>query len=424
MQLRMFALPGAVRARYAVFVEFLHHDLNRIGKLIFSGGSTRRVVVTLALCSLLIGCAEFTHRGGFVAEIEDKVLFVASAKSHRVLRSYVVAASLITIANNRGIPSGDKIAFLGRVVQLLSVTREAFTCAYQSRSGCVFFDEKMARLDYNIFKLAMLVLVNSETTELISQLEKQIVPSVPVLGPTVDASVTAIKAAGQVALAASQTSEVVDNLVKLGYNTANTLAPLFPLYRDAQELDMVVILDMLARRCVFAQNLNLNIKAGDKNSPLRNRLDDRLSNQEAVEMPCKDFKYGMGEYADGNGDLSNWNSFTKTMSINYIQYVTPTDQHFLQVSGLIASSCDQIFGQMGTTGVGGKDSGNSDVKITAVDTNVGCSNLVLFSDRVKAYRQKDLEGIAEKSATNLRTQLDGAQVEAPQAPVSAPAQKK
>jgi hypothetical protein len=318
-----------------------------------------------------------------------------------------VTASLLTIASNRGLPAGDKFGFLGRVAQTLQVTRETFDCAYESRSGCVFFDEKMARLDYNIYKLALSVLITSETTTLISNLQKELVPQIPVLGPTVDATVSAVKAAGHAALAASQTSEVVDNLISLGYNTANTLAPLFPLYRDAQELDMVVILDTLARRCVSDAHIDTGQAAfSDKNRPLRERLDDYLSPQgvqKPTETPCMDFRTGMSLYIDGNGDLKSWRQFTKSMAEVYIYFVTPTDEHFIQVSKLIANSCDQIFGQMGVSA----KAANVTIAGASAGAGValGCKDLVLFNDRVSPPAK------GEAAATKVRTRLDDVVVE-------------
>lgn len=312
-----------------------------------------RLVAVLAAAMLVAGCAEINHRGGVVAQMADKIIFPASAKSHRVLRAYVVLASLVTIANNRGIPSGDKMAFNGRVVQTMSAIQQAFICAYSSRSGCIFFDEKMARVDYNLYKLALTVLVTSETRALITQLEGELLPKIPVVGSTLAAASSAAQAAGQVVSASVEITQIVENLIKLGYDAAVTIGPLFPLYRDAQELDMVVVVDMLARRCAYDTG-HFDQIPKNKNPFRQNVHDWLLQNGAPRTQACMDFASGSDIYQSGNGDLESWRRFTNDMSKVYLADMTPSGDHFLEVSSMISAACDQITAPDGIGKASGK----------------------------------------------------------------------
>lgn len=362
-----------------------------------------KAIAAASLCALLVGCAEFTHRGGVVAQIADKILFPASAKSHRVLRAYVVMASLVTIANNRGIPSGDKMAFNGRIIQTMDAIKEAFICAYGTRSGCVFFDEKMARVDYNLYKLALTVLVTSESRALITQLQAELLPKVPVVGSTLAAASSAAQAAGQVATAGVETTQIVENLIKLGYDAGTTVAPLFPLYRDAQELDMVVVVDMLARRCAHDTGHFSSIPQ-NKNSFTQN-VDDYF---DAHALPqtaeCAHFVEGLRLYKDGNGDLESWRQFTNAMNAIYLADMTPSADHFLEVSSMVTASCEQISDILGTS-----QTGKTSTKGTTV-----CASVLLFTGKTGyepldtaeasamalAYHGKSVQGSASVSGSN------------------------
>jgi hypothetical protein len=293
----------------------------------------------------------------------------------------------VIIANNRGIPSGDKMAMGSRLGQTMDVVEEAFVCAYESRSGCVFFDEKMARLDYNLYKLALLVLVNAETKALFAYIQKELVPQIPVVTPAVEAAAAAGKAATETATVATQVVDVVDSLVRLGYNAVETLGPLLPLYRDAQELDMKVVLDMLARKCVA----NLKpVTVALTMKPFAQTLDDYFDHNPApATTPCIDFKDAVAIYKWGNGDLGQWRQFTKEMNVKYISDMTPTSDHFVAVSSAFLSGCEQMFSANGTSKVG----------TTAYPM---CSDMVLYGNRKD--KSPDLVA-AEKTAKNISYSL-------------------
>lgn len=343
------------------------------------------LIVVLAASLAMAGCAEFTHRGGILAQIADKAVFPASAKGHRVLRAYVILAALVTVANNRGLPSGDKLSFQGRVYQTLDGIQQSFTCAYATPSGCIFFDEKMARVDYNLYKLALNVLITSESRALVIQLQRELLPKVPVVGSTLLAASSAADAAGHVVTAGVETEQIVESLISLGYQAADSIGPLFPLYRDAQELDMVVVVDMLARRCA-ASSPTLNGVTRDALAFRDNLYAAYSSGTKLADyQECTDFLDGMKLYKSGNGYLESWRQFTKTMSAHYLADMTPSGDHFLEVSSMISSACQQMFTASGTV---------MDKKSTSVATN--CSKDVLYSGTATGSLK-----IAEDSAAGL-----------------------
>lgn len=314
---------------------------------------------------LLAGCAEFTHRGGILAKIADKAIFPASAKGHRVLRAYVVMAALVTVANNRGVPSGDKLALRGRVIQTLESIQDAFICAYATQSGCIFFDQKMAKVDYNLYKLALNVLITSETKALITQLQGELLPKIPVVGSTLLAASSAAETAGHVVTAGVETVQIAESLIKLGYDAGSAIAPLFPIYRDAQELDMVVVVDMLARRCA----VNGPVRVAQDQNAFRDNLVLVLDPQHLPSAPeCRSFIAGMNVYKLGNGYLEDWRLFTAEMSKLYLADMTPSSDHFVEISSMITSACEQIASTDGTTK--GAPRGGS----------TACSSEVLFPD--------------------------------------------
>ena len=139
-----------------------------------------RFFVFSACIVTLIGCAEIDRRGGVVAQVEDWVLFRAVTKSHRLLRSYALAGSLIAVARNTpSINAAEKKAIAGRLQGVLQLAQEAYFCLYPDRytdkwdeigkdpskltalkasainvgeyppvDSCIFFVGRMAELDY------------------------------------------------------------------------------------------------------------------------------------------------------------------------------------------------------------------------------------------------------------------------------------
>lgn len=318
--------------------------MNSCGDVIRKAG-----LALVALAALLGGCSELDRRGGLTAQIEDRILFRATGKGHRVLRSYVMAESLSTVAANRGIPAADKLTLMGRILQTHDLVQEAFICAYESYDGCAFFDEKMARLDYSIYKMALLILITDETRQLVARVKDGMLPKIPVVGPLVRAAESAGQTAINVVDAGLDTSQIIDTLLNLGYQSADTLGPLFPLYRDAQELDMRVALDMLARRCA-------RDKIGAANQSkmtLRQWIDTSWDGEDfrarASKPECGILDEGLALYNGGNGNLGAWRQFTRQLDENRLGRMTPTDEHFIEVSRLGIAGCNKNFGAAGTS---------------------------------------------------------------------------
>src|SRR5262245_37778911 len=137
-------------------------------------------VCGVVLCLIVGGCGEIHNRGGLVDQIGDKYLFQADGKAHRALRSYAVLASLVGVARQRGIRPDDRVVVAGHIEAALDVMGEAFTCAYESSVGCAYFDEKMARLDYRIYKLALLTLVDEDGRQFMNRVKDEMLGYVPV----------------------------------------------------------------------------------------------------------------------------------------------------------------------------------------------------------------------------------------------------
>lgn len=347
-----------------------------------------RWVAVISVALAVLGCAEFRKRGGLVAAVEDKVLFAANAKSHRVLRSYVIVGALVAIASNRGIPTADKSAFGGRMDTTLDIVNEAFVCAYQSSNGCIFFDEKMSRLDHTIYKLALTVLFDAETTQLVAQLSDKLIGEIPVVGPSLKTAAATAQAVGHAATAVNQTTQVVDSLVQLGKFGISTGAGLLPLYRDAVEMDMVVVLDYLTRQCSSEiHRRDAQVSEHLTRPQLAGYLDGKRAS--SFDLPdydtqCADFFRGYYIYFEGNGDLGKWSDFTKEMNARYLHALTPSADHFIEVSRLISASCTAILSAATKPAATNANTGKQESSILGTSTTgpTQCVPKILFRDQV------------------------------------------
>src|SRR5690242_7078994 len=185
------------------------------------------------ICVSLLGCAEVNERGGILAYGGDKLVFPAAGKGHRVLRAYVITGALASIARTKGIPGPEQASFYGSLAGSLELTKEAFICAYQSTDGCIFFDEKMARLDYAIFKLAVQVLIDDQQKKLGTQIRDSLLGEIPILTPLSKVATNTVMTAGQIGKAAGQTSDLLTAILELDYSGLITIGRITPLYRDA-----------------------------------------------------------------------------------------------------------------------------------------------------------------------------------------------
>jgi hypothetical protein len=286
------------------------------------------------ICISLLGCAEINERGGILAYGGDKLVFPASGKGHRVLRSYVITGALASIARTKGIPGPEQASFYGSLAGSLDLSKEAFICAYQSTDGCIFFDEKMARLDYAIFKLAVQVLIDNQQKKLGTQIRDSLLGEIPILTPLSKVAANTVTSAGQIGKAASQTSDLLTAILELDYSGLITIGRITPLYRDAVEMDMRVLVDYLDRKCRASIISTSKAPRGQFADSIRGHTNDAA---------CLAFLNADDYYHDGNGRLSKWREYiTGDYVSNILPYVTPSADHFIAVSNVIVGACTDI----------------------------------------------------------------------------------
>jgi len=329
----------------------------------FSGFATRftaRMTALVLVASMLTGCAEFNRRGGIVAEAEDAVLFVAHTKSHRLFRSYLLAGVLLAAARQGGHNETDRAAIGSNLATVLAVATEAYNCLYPDPNSkivlvglassvasqdaaknigteaaiffkapaiCQFFDEKMARLDYALFRLALSSLLNPESNSYLADIRDKLIGKIPVLSASAKAAINANKAI-------SEATTIVDDLLNLSFSSAGPVVALLPLYRDSLEINMWVIIDNLTRYC--AATHGQPIPPGYENGrPVPNYLIDDAN-------VCKTAGYAKAIMNSGNGYLPDWREFVRTM--NYAtQDIDAYTAHFYLVTKLLWNSCQNFL---------------------------------------------------------------------------------
>jgi len=285
-------------------------------------------------CLSLLGCAEVNERGGILAYSGDKLVFPAAGKGHRVLRAYVITGALASIARTKGIPGPEQPTFYGSLDGSLDLAKEAFICAYQSTDGCIFFDEKMARLDYAIFKLAVQVLIDDQQKKLGTQIRDSLIGEIPILTPLSKIATNAVTTAGLVGKATSQTSDLLTAILELNYSGLITIGRITPLYRDAVEMDMRVLVDYLERRCLKSRKL--------EKTQSRRDFADSIRTPD-ISGVCASFLTAEDIYHDGNGNFEGWRHYISSDYVaSILPYVTPTADHFIAVSNLIGGACSDI----------------------------------------------------------------------------------
>jgi len=355
----------------------------------------RRAVASLLVLSLVGGCAEIDRRGGFIDEIEDTVFFKADTKSHRLLRSYLLATVLLAAARRQGHNEVDRVAISGALEGALAVANEAYVCLYpglytavdatapkvgdryvyplapKDRTPnpyakgvqappelvdyssndylakfpvtasylqnfpqpriCQFFDEKMARLDYALYRLAEVTLFNEASRQRLGDIRSRLVGKIPVLSDAAIAAVHANKAVNQV-------TTILDDLLNLAFNSFGPVLALLPLYRDSIELNMWVIADNLRLACYNVGGERANDQLFEPG---------RAAETYSLTDPCNTFAYQMQIMKRGNGNLKLWKQFTEQINLQVaedgilpIQAYRP---HFLLVTQLLVRSCRNVL---------------------------------------------------------------------------------
>jgi hypothetical protein len=283
---------------------------------------TARCVALAACFASLVGCAEVNYRGGFVAEVEDWVLFRAVTKSHRLLRSYILTASFTALARNSHLGDVEKGAVSGRLKQALSIIEESYYCLYPYRgklgekgtvrtvpeaigedsmtvklASCIFFDNRMAQLDYALYKLAAEVLLDPESSAGFANVRDRLAGEIPVLGKALKAATKAVDATNDAAGAVFDATSLLNALVRISHSSAGRWIYIGPIYRDVLEFDMRLVLHTLQYRCGLAPQL-----------PQIRRIKDD-------PMACAALDEGSYIFNRGNGDMRAWretSSYRKT----------------------------------------------------------------------------------------------------------------
>lgn len=324
----------------------------------------RRAVASLLVLSLLGGCAEIDRRGGLVDQIEDYVLFRADTKSHRLWRSYLLIGVLLAAARRDPRNEIDQGAIEGNLVPALAIANEAFYClypgtkpevtgaavtnlpreipdnwttaysiaqAYDQPRWCQFFDERMARLDYAIYRLAATTLFSAEGRKYLSDVRDRLIGTVPVFSDGVRAAIHANKAL-------NQATTLVDDLLNLTFKSLGPSTALLPLYRDSLELNMVVVINTLQLRCAAEPGAE------------RERYQPTSSSSPApgvvlgyaADSDCDALRYALSIFNRGNGDLRLWREFIRNFN-GHTQTVEAYRPHFLLVSQLLVRSCKVLL---------------------------------------------------------------------------------
>jgi hypothetical protein len=296
--------------------------------------------MVIAITLSVVGCAEFRNRGGLVDKIEDAILFRADTKGHRLIRSYVMATALVSIARYSGIKKEDQGPIAHRIESTISIVYEAYKCLYDNETDCIFFDEMMSRLDYNIFKLAILVLYDPESRELLSDARDRLVGVVPIIGPLLRSATRAVEAVADAATATQQASQIIDGLSRLGELALRTGGRLLPLYRDAIEMDMVIVLDTFAKACDASLVTAPSLK---RDQVYRKLLDKKQALPLEISEACDHFEAAYILYNHGNGDLGKWRAYLAGMN-GVLQYIAPDKTHFATVSEFLWNSCYAAVG--------------------------------------------------------------------------------
>lgn len=324
-----------------------------------------RGALLFALVLAFSGCAEINRRGGLVDHLEDKFLFRADTKSHRLLRSYVVLGALIAVGRNVGVPEADRAALGGSFIQALSYVDDAYKCIYPDRTSrsddvtvtallsadapfthCVFFDERMTRLDLAIYKMGVAILVDPESRKFLADVRDQLAGEIPVVGPALRAVTRANETIHEAATATQQVTTIVNNLLRFSFQSLSRAAYLLPIYRDAMELDMHVVLDTLWINCQPGWPAYV-----EKNKKRKKRFLDSDPSPEKLETSengaCLAYDYGSAIFNRGDGAIELWREFIVGLDGN-VQMVNAHPAHFALVTRWLYKACVELFGPVDT----------------------------------------------------------------------------
>lgn len=339
----------------------------------------------LCLIVGLSGCAEVNRRGGVLAGFGDHVLFPANTKSHRLLRAYVVIGALTAVARNAGLAEIEKDSMSGRLKAALSVAQEAYECLYPTRArvqwidskdlpayvskeepvGCIFFDERMARLNYALYKLAADILLDPDSQSLFADVRDRLIGNVPVVGSAIRTATKALEATEEATAVVHESLSLANSIIRLSFVSSRRYIYLAPIYRDALELDMRLVIHALEENC-YGSNATAECQKAIADGKLL--LDD------------------------ARGDLSDWRTYLETapaaISTNgrpLLVHAYPI--HFAVVTRWLFRSCVTVFAgdilapgkaKITSTGTASTDRLAGVVAVAEETVNDKCSPLIEY----------------------------------------------
>jgi hypothetical protein len=302
-------------------------------------------VVAVAVSFGLFGCAEIDRRGGIVDQIEDAVLFRADTKTHRLLRSYTLIGTMMAVARRHGQDTTNQAIIVPHFQAAMNDAYEAYLCLFPlaptnddpSLYRCQFFDEKMSRLDYSLYRLALVTLFEKEDRKLLSEVRDRLVGKIPV-------ATDAFRALLHASAATKQTLTVAEQLLELSFSGLDTIAYLLPIYRDILELDMWIIIDNLSATCPSAAPraavvYPVPIVVAATAEPLEPVV---VPASYSTANPCPTLRYASAIFNNGNGKLRLWRDFIRKLN-GEIQNIEAQPIHFQIVGRWLWYSCLEVL---------------------------------------------------------------------------------
>lgn len=239
---------------------------------------------------------ELNNRGGYVDYLADKYWFAADTKGMRLLRSYVLQASLARIAAVTSKNADERGVILTRINNATRAGQEAYDCVaeeWKTTAGgiCVFFDDLMVQYADSVFALAMSALPIAEAQDLVGKVTGAASPIGAALG-------------GMDLLRAM--IEFARDAFTVGRRAA-------ALYRDTVELEMIVAI----------YNLNGFKGTYPELAPIYDKL--------------------VHDYAGGAGNLKLWKADLESIQLQYYTLFQPVASHFDAVSSVMRRACAQVL---------------------------------------------------------------------------------
>lgn len=341
--------------------------------------------VSFSVAFAVSGCtafkAELENRGGFTDRLLDEYWFRADTKELRVLRSYMLIGTLLRMSA-RNFTSHERYSVALKANVAIAQAADAAACAYRkNEQACNFFDDRMAELDRSLLRLAIAVLTSSENENLFEQVKDKLVAKT-VVGQSVATFAKVIDAGTETINVFAKATSVASSLLKAGFVALDTGQRLGALYRDAVEIDMIVVLRSLEENCEVS----------------------------CSALAREVYLDGRRLYLAGSGNFSAWRNFLATtyQAGQFSRYAIPSEEEFIQVSDLIWRACDDLAESEDTRTVcrsyPAKEKKQSNEKKQCDFTSQLSSNCLIFGEEVSRRRQEGLTIMNEIAKDKQRRQ--------------------